>query len=68
MTGKKYFKGKTDREIERQGDIETGRHGDRGRETQRHRDTVSEKYFSMSLKILDSLENLGSHLDQTNQE
>ena len=54
----KYFKGKTDRETERQGDTET----------QRHRDTVSEKCLSMSLKILDPWDNLGSHLDQTNKE
>ena len=51
---------------DRQRNRETGRHRDT--ETQRHRDTVSEKCLSMSLKILDPWDNLGSHLDQTNKE
>ena len=62
------MKGKTDRETERQGDRKTGGERDRDTETQRYRDTVSKKCFSMSLKILDSWDNLGSHLDQTNKE
>ena len=62
------MKGKTDRETERQGDRKTGGERDRDTETQRYRDTVSKKCFSMSLKILYSLDNLGSHLDQTNKE